>query len=259
MSVKSSKPMFLALRQLAEELSPMNASELSKKLGMPMTTTLRILATLEAAGYAEREAHGTHYTIGRAARTLAFAFMSQFPIRDLSLPYLQRLTLESQQTASLFVRLGRYAVRAATVLGDGVPSQKLAVGDHRFLTVGAPSIAILAHLSEEEKRQATAQPKSPDEAGLGRAVETVLTDGFALMTCAFEPTALDMAIPIFDNRHQVIGSIAIECFPKGEEVKVTDPSGPVRQIVAELAAKASSDDAALMPHYDHISVDEIVL
>ena len=72
MAVKSSRPVFLVLRALAEAERPLSAGELSGALDLPTTTAARALATLEAAGYAERWQASARFALGPAARTLAF-------------------------------------------------------------------------------------------------------------------------------------------------------------------------------------------
>lgn len=250
--------MFAMLRRLADASSPESAADLAEALDLPMTTALRVLATLETAGYAERHQGTPRYVIGKAARTLAFAFMSQFPIRDLALPYLQRLTLESGQTASLFVRLGSYAVRAATVLGEGVPSQRLMVGEHRTLLEGAPSLVIFANLPAAEVAEATVQRSASELGEAAEAVKQIREDGSLILACFFEPTAFDFAVPLFDSRKRVIGSVAIESLPASLADEIGDQKGTIREIVRELAQSAG-EDATLTSHYDHVPSSEIEL
>src|SRR4051794_20466627 len=110
--------MFMVLRKLASAKQSLSAAEIAQSLELPMTTTLRVLATLDAADYVEKDRSSSTYQLGKVAHTLAFSFMSQFPIRDVALPYLQRLTLETGHTSSLFVRVGWSVLRAAAVLGQ---------------------------------------------------------------------------------------------------------------------------------------------
>src|SRR5262245_1097476 len=96
----------------------MSAAELAKGLSVPVTTAVRALNTLEAVGYAGRVNGAATFVLGKSGQRLAYAFMAQFPIRDLALPYLQQLTLLSGHSSSLFIRLGWYAVRIALISGS---------------------------------------------------------------------------------------------------------------------------------------------
>ena len=157
MSVKSSATVFRVLRHLAAETRPVSGGDVARDLGVPVTNAARALATLEAAGYAERHHGSAGFVIGKSARTLAFAFMAQFPVRDLAMPYLQQLTLETGLTSSLFIRLGWYAVRIGQIIGPSVLIHPTRLGELFPLTTGAPSLAILGHLPEAEVERAGAR------------------------------------------------------------------------------------------------------
>lgn len=261
MGVKSSKGVFLVLRQLALEPRPMSAAELSKMLSLPMTTTVRALTTLEAAGYAERFQTSTRYVLGKAARTLAFGFLAQFPIRDLAMPYLQRLTLETGFTSSLFVRLGWYAVRVAAVLGQTMIMHRTPIGEARELSAGVPSKAMLAHLEAGETGAvfARAAPDAAREQALRGELEAIRRDGFALGASLSDPANLDFAVPLFDRQGRAIGAIAIEEAARSSETALVKKDGVPRQIVDELSARIRSEMTVAMSHYDHVDPDAIEL
>ena len=249
------------LRWLARELRPTSAAELSKALSLPMTTTVRALSTLEAAGYAERFQTSNRYVLGKAARTLAFGFLAQFPIRDLAMPYLQRLTLETGFTSSLFVRLGWYAVRVAVVLGQTMILHRTPTGEARELVAGAPAKAMLAFLPDEEVAAVIARSglDAPREAALRAELREIRKAGFVLGASQSDATALDFAAPLFDNKGRAIGAIAIEEAAGSSETALVKPGGAARQIIDELASRIRDESTVAMSHYDHVDPDAIEL
>ncbi len=220
-----------------------------------MTNAVRALATLEAAGYAERH-HGTaDFVIGRSARTLAFAFMAQFPVRDLALPYLQRLTLETGLTSSLFVRLGWYAVRIGQILGPSVLIHRTSLGEALVLTEGAPALAMLAHLPEPAFEQASA---SAGQERVARARKQIRAEGIAVAPSPAEPAMFDLAAPLLDRQQRVIAAIAAEGATEEALRAIRDPKSAARQVIDDLAAKIHEESAVELSHYDHIEAGQIV-
>lgn len=244
MSVKSSTTVFRVLRHLAAEAEPVSAGEVARVLSVPVTTAVRALATLEAAGYAERHYGTPGFVIGKSARTLAFAFMAQFPVRDLAMPYLQQLTLETSLTSSLFVRLGWYAVRIGLILGPNVLIQHASLGEARVLTMGAPSLAILAHLPDEANR-------------LTHAPASACAEDLAVAPNLAEPSLVDVAAALLDRRERVIAAIAVEGVPTDQLRAIRDTNGAARSVMHDLAIKIRDERTMELSHYDHIDPDRI--
>ncbi|MBI3516101.1 MAG: hypothetical protein HY060_18880, partial [Proteobacteria bacterium] len=219
------------------------------------------LATLEAAGYAERHQGSATFVIGKAARTLALGFMAQFPVRDLALPYLQRLTLETGQASSLFVRLGWFAVRVATISGPTVLTDRTPIGEARSLLVGAPSRSILAFLPDPEFDSAVARaaPETLSVRTLGADRNRIRAAGIAVAASQLEPGAVDIAAPLFDNRDRAIASIAVEGAAANLGPTIAAAGGMARQIIDDLAAKTRSEITLAMSHYGHVDPDQIAL
>ena len=254
MAVKSSKSVFRVLRQLAGEERPIGAADLAKELSLPMTTAVRALSTLEAAGYAERYQASSRYVLGKAARTLAFGFLAQFPVRDLAIPYLQRITLETGVTSSLFVKLGWYAVRVAAVLGPHVVMHNTPIGEARSLLVGAPSLAMLSHLGEDELAEIAGHHS--ENASQVKAIEKSLprfrNDGIAMTESIAAPGGVDLAIPLFNNQARPIASIALEGLDPQSAKNFVDPQTPARQIISDLASKTRNELSVSLSHYEHV-------
>lgn len=254
MGVKSSGTVFRVLKCLGMETGPAGAADLAKRLDVPVTTVVRALATLEAAGFAERHQRSSRYIIGKAARTLGFAFMAQFPLRDLAMPYLQQITLESGQTSSLFVRLGWYGVRIGTISGPSMLIHRAPIGEVRPLPTSAPCRVMLAFLPANEIANAGAffdiGPSVMEQ--LLPEADQIRTTRSSLAPSVIDPQARDLAMPLFDHHGGIVASIAVEGIPNGMATAFESPDAVVRQIVAELASKIADGPSVSLSHYDHI-------
>jgi DNA-binding IclR family transcriptional regulator len=256
MSVKSSSTVFRLLRHLATETRPVSGGELAHALGVPVTNAVRALATLQAAGYAERHHGSAGFVIGKSARTLAFAFMAQFPVRDLTMPYLQQLTLETGLTSSLFIRLGWYAVRIGQIIGPSVLIHPTRLGEAYPLTEGAPSLAMLAHLPEGTFEQVQARTGAAPET-VAQARTKIRADCVAVAPSLAEPDMFDMAAPLLDRREQAIAAIAVEGMTLDALPPILAEKGAARRVMHDLAVKISEESTMHLSHYDHIDNDLI--
>ncbi len=258
MAVKSSRVVFEALRELAQAGAPLSAAEIAKILSVPLTTAARALNTLEAVGYAVRANGSARFVLGKSGQRLAYAFMAQFPIRDLALPYLQQLTLLTGHSSSLFIRLGWYAVRIALISGTSSIVNVAPIGEARSLTSGAPSLVMLAQLAEAEFARAVAHSGERNAAPLREACERIRIQGYAWQVSPLESGGYDLAFPLANPTRLMLASIALE----GLIVGVEDSRRQIdqaRDVVAPLQQLLQQGSSELIPHYEHIDPDEIRL
>ena len=256
MAVKSSRAVFAVLRAIATTGGVSSAAEIAKKLQLPITTATRALNTLEAAGYVVRHKGSARFALGKSGQRLAYSFMAQFPIRDLALPYLQQLTLLSGHSSSLFIRLGWYSVRIALIPGTSSIVNVAPIGEARPLTMGAPSLAMLAQVSEAEFARAAEAGGSP--AQLRETCERVVVQGYAWQVSQLESGGYDLAFPLRDPTGSMLAAIAIEGLIVSVE-KSRQQIDQARDVIAPLQTALAHEERQLIPHYEHIDPDDIRL
>lgn len=258
MAVKSSRVVFEVLREISRADGALGSADIAKMLSLPLTTAARALNTLEAAGYVIRQNGSARFVIGKSGQRLAYAFMAQFPIRDLALPYLQQLTLLSGHSSSLFIRLGWYAVRIALISGTSSIVNVAPIGETRPLTSGAPSLAMLAQLSESEFARALERSSQPARTNVRELCERIHVQGYAYHVSLVESGGYDLAFPVGDPKRSILASVALE----GLIVDLSnsrDQIDQARQVISPLQDIVTRGSAALVPHYAHVDPDDIDL
>jgi DNA-binding IclR family transcriptional regulator len=258
LAVKSSRAVFEVLREISKADTALGAADVARMLKLPITTAARALSTLEAAGYVVRRNGAARFVIGKSGQRLAYAFMAQFPIRDLALPYLQQLTLLSGHSSSLFVRLGWYTVRIALISGTSSIVNVAPIGETRPLTSGAPSLAMLAQLPEAEFARALDRGGQPLRANLREQCERIRVQGYAYHVSSLESGGYDLAFPIGDPARSILASVALEGLIVSLE-NSRDQIDQARQVVSVLQDIVARGSDALTPHYEHVDPDEIDL
>ncbi|MDQ8727979.1 helix-turn-helix domain-containing protein [Bradyrhizobium sp. LHD-71] len=254
--MKSSRAVFEVLREISKADVPLGAAEIARLLSLPITTAARALNTLEAAGYVARYHSSAKFVLGKSGQRLAYAFMANFPIRDLALPYLQQLTLLSGNSSSLFTRLGWYSVRIALIAGTSSIINVGAVGEARPLTIGAPSLAMLAQLSEEDATRALQRNPVTAQQQLREVCARIRKRGYACEVSSMESGGYDLAFPLCDPTRSILGCIALEGLASGADKSQIEQA---RQVISPLQDILAHGASTLAPHYEHIDPDEIDL
>jgi len=89
------------MKLLAEKTDGLKAAEIARRLGIPVTTTLRIMATLQLEGYARKQEG--RFELGPVLIHLGNASLAGTEIRTAALPVLQSLTARTDETSHLAV------------------------------------------------------------------------------------------------------------------------------------------------------------
>ncbi|NKC34397.1 IclR family transcriptional regulator [Falsiroseomonas selenitidurans] len=131
------------LAAFREEDGPLPLGELARRSGLHLTTALRLLGTLESHGFVQRLPPGG-YVLGATLLLLGERFRRTLRLDDHVRPALERLRVESQESAAFFVR--EEAQRRCLFRLDSPQRVRdhARVGEAQPLGIGAHGRALLA-------------------------------------------------------------------------------------------------------------------
>lgn len=152
------------LTHLAGKVEPVAAAALARSLGLPRSTTYRLLAEMAALGYVTHYRDEGRWGLGVAAYELASGYQRQTPLQRVARPLLQRLVDTTTHNAHLAVLHGRDVLYVIEERAPGRPLLLTDVGVRLPATHTASGLALLAALPS---RQVTAL--HPDAASLVEA------------------------------------------------------------------------------------------
>ena len=200
-----------------EETPSLRLTDLSERLGISKAQVLRIVSTLEAGGYLERDPDSKRYRLGMRLFHLGMIVRHQMDLRAVALPHLRRLVELTEETAALFVPdqagpicldvvQSRRSIRVSAQLGARMP-----------WNAGTSSKVILAHLPEAERERVLAR------GGFQRYTEFTVTDperlreilaevrrlGYHVGVRDLDADAMGIAAPIFDDTGEIAGAIGV--------------------------------------------------
>lgn len=183
---------FAIVAALADEPEPSTLAELARRTGFYKSTILRLLASIEAAGYVTR-LHDGRYGLGPSAFRLGLGYERQNPLRLHVVPVLSDLVERGTESASFHVRHGpgtrlclfrvnsHHSTLDRVEAGDVLPLDRGAAG--RVLTAFSPDGA-------------------PEQEPLRRA-------GYALSRGERDPSCAGLAAPIFGPGGDLAGALSL--------------------------------------------------
>jgi IclR family transcriptional regulator, acetate operon repressor len=205
----------LYLLSILEETGrPLTLTEISTKAQLQKPTVQRLLAVLERYGYSEKRHN--RYHLGPVVLPLAYSYLLSNEVSQVSLPVLQELASASQETASLFVRIGNQRVVVQRVEGAHPLRYVLPIGRRLPLHMGVGKV-LAAWLPEEE------QTKLVRNLGVVRYAngdivrpELLIEEfakakklGYAVSMNEREMGVASVAAPVFDSSGNIAAAISV--------------------------------------------------
>lgn len=195
----------------------LGVNEIARLVGMHKSTVSRLCATLENAGYLERDASTNRFRLGARIFQLAGSSSETTDVRVLARPVMLELVDSSRETATLGVREGNDIVTIDVV--DGLNYMRMAtrVGMRTQLHASAVAKAILAWMPEAEVDALLADwpmlSLTPNTVTDGTALKAQLAQvrerGFAFDMEELEIGLRCVAAPIRDPDGRVVAGISI--------------------------------------------------
>lgn len=192
-------------------------TDISERVGLHKSTTHRLLSLLKKKGLIVADPESQLYSLGPGVVELAWTVLRQQDLRAVCHPYLEQLRQDTNETVSLYTRMGDKRVCVEEFESGQDIKYSHAVGLTAPLHVGAPGKALLAFLPPEELE--TLLPTLP----LTALTPMTLTEpeqlraellrtrqrGYAVSSEERSLGASAVAAPIRDWRGKVVAAIGV--------------------------------------------------
>lgn len=232
------------LKLLGTRTDGFKAADLARQLHIPVTTTLRIMATLQLEGFA-RKVDG-RFELGPVLIHLGNASLAGTEIREIALPILEKLTAVTVETAHLAipcddrslivaVQDSPHPLRAASRPGYLAELHCSSTGKI-FLAFAEPSL-LPEVLAQKNLPRRTAHTIT-SAAELKHEIELTRKRGYSLDDEEYHPGVRCLAVPVRSSDGSVVAALGITAavvrFPK-ENIPPTAKA--VIAAAAELSAQ----------------------
>lgn len=187
----------LQMLSLVQDNGRLRVSDISERLGVPLSTVYRYVAALKDSGFA-REIDG--YLV--ASERLAEPGLESPHLVQMAAPVLHRLRRETGMSAVLAVRVHISAVCLDVALAHPTHRVSFTRGQVRSLYAGASALTLLAHAPQKvvkelvgaEMRTYTNATLTPEI--IGPYLQQIRRDGYAVSHGQITPGMVGVGVPV---------------------------------------------------------------
>lgn len=177
---------------LEADPNPRSLADLARDTGLYKSTILRLMDSLQAAGYVMRQ-DDTGYALGPTLYRLGMAYERRNPLRNHVIPVLKRLVAAGTESASFHVRQdAEHRTCLYRVDSDHATLDRVHAGDLLPMSKGAAG------------RVLSAFSGTP-----GRPYATIRKEHFALSLGERDPSCAGMAAPVFGPDGDLVGALSL--------------------------------------------------
>ena len=215
------------LTVMAESGGPVGVTDVATALGLPMSTSHRLLDLLRVAGFVERDAAQRRYRLGLQFLRVANLVTQSTSFARLCQPTLERITQQTGETALYCEYLADRHMAAYAAKSDSTHSlrYRITLFDPAPIECGASGLAILSFLPSPVRDRICAAPrpsplggKRPTSRSLADRIETTRRKGFAFSNGEKLPDSIGIAVPVRMSNERPVGSLTLT-IPESRFVK----------------------------------------
>ncbi|MGE5483558.1 MAG: IclR family transcriptional regulator [Ignavibacteriales bacterium] len=208
------------LKCFSFEQREMSLADLRKAVGLPKTTVLRLITSLENEGFLVRDRLTQKYRLGIILFQLGNIVFSNLDLRRIALPVMEELSRKTGETINLNICHGNSRLCIEKIEGSHDLRQFVEVGKSLPLYKGASGKTLLAHLPDKEKERVLAEAGDLNKSVLEvlGELETIKKNGCGISRDERVTGAAAVSAPIFNHQGKVVAAITIS----GATVRFTD-------------------------------------
>lgn len=204
----------------------LGVTEISEQLGLYKSNVHNILNTYKAMGYLEQDAETGKYRLGIGIFDLSRALGDRFTLTKIAMPYMQELANITNKNVYLAVpRVDEVLYLDATYPADATYLMRSLLGERAKMYCTGLGKAMLSGMNHEQIEACISADMRPytentitDRKQLLDELQLTKVRGYAVDNMEHEFGIKCVALPIFDNRRQVVAAISVS----GASVQFTD-------------------------------------
>ena len=206
------------LALLAGHAEPVPAGLICATLGLPRSTTYRLLGILLERGFVSYLPEVRRYGLGVVSFELGSAYSRQMPLRRIAEPVLRHLVDQTRQNAHLAVLHGSDVYYVIEERASGRPPLVSDVGVRLPATLTASGLAMLSRLTAAQLRAiypSAAALVQRDGRGAGTllglrsTLAEVRRRGFALEENLVTPGLSSVGLPVLDHTGHPLAGLSV--------------------------------------------------
>jgi IclR family KDG regulon transcriptional repressor len=218
-----------------EQHATLSLQTIGQRIGMPKTTTFRLVQSLEVAGFLVR-VENQQYALSMKLVRLAGLVRSTLSLRETARPVMLDVNERTGETVTLNTLIGLNRACIEVVETPAPLMHIVRPGEHLSLTHGATGRILLAHLDAARQSGALASVPPRERPAILREVALFRGQGWAVTSGQRIPGVTAVAVPLFDLTDAVSSCLALT----GPSVRMDPRLAEFTEIMRE-AGRAVSD------------------
>ncbi|MER6207567.1 IclR family transcriptional regulator C-terminal domain-containing protein [Streptomyces sp. NPDC001642] len=228
------------LTAFGEDRAELTLTEVAQATGLARATARRALITYEHLGLVTPSGD-RRFALTPRVLSLGFPPLSRTTLPALALPHLTALAARIHEPASLAILVGDDVQYTARVATSRVMSVNIAVGTRLPAYATALGRVLLADAPPRHHELRALTPRTlTDPAALAAELDTVRTQGYALVDEELEAGLRSIAVPVRDRTGRVVAALNTATHVTGRTV-----AEYVRDVLPELTVTAGAIEADL--------------
>jgi DNA-binding IclR family transcriptional regulator len=183
----------------------LSLTDLSKRISLAMSTTSRLVSTMEKRNFLTRNDDNQRYSLGPRIAQIGALGLSSFDLRKVALPFMRELNKIYDEGVSLYAVQDDERICIERVESTKPLRRVINVGDRHLLTRGAAGRVLLAYLSEDKRSELLAKDPFTTEEALAELRQR----GFTVSLGEREEGVTSIAAPVQDARREVVAALAM--------------------------------------------------
>lgn len=233
------------LEAFRRERKPLSLKTLSVLTELPKATLLRLLNTMESAGYIVADKNHNTYLISPIFLDLNNVVLENFDIRAIAMPVMKRLKELSGETINLYIVSGINRICIEQVNTDHIIRKYSKIGDIMPLYCGAAGKLLLAYSPEsvvsrvikETGLKAFTENTITEPEGLLKELKEIRRKGYSISNGEREENILSIAAPIFNYSKEIVAAITIS----GPSYRLIDRVNSLIEMLLDESKKVTND------------------
>lgn len=219
---------FQIIEVMADMRMPLKLQDISREVGFPASTTLRLLTSLAEMGYVYQDKETSKYSLTMKFCKIGDSVKSSFNITEIVRPYLIDISNKSGETAYFAIEQDMMLVYLDVIGGAGMQSNNLkrigkvaplhSTGIGKLMLLNYDDTRLMKLVSEKGLHKLTENTLTTIE-DLKRELEIIRGQGYAVDEQECEAGVRCVSMPIHDYTGRVVGGVSI--------------SGPTNRILPE--------------------------
>ena len=216
------------LEAIEAETGDIGVRELARRLGLSPTIVQRLVTSLAARGYIEKNRETSRYRLGHRSMILGASGERGVDYAAAARRELDRLAHDHQLNGFVSVLRGGRAIYLLAVQADGPVAIRVSLGSEMPLHSTAAGKVLLASLDDGEARRLLGPRKLPavtphtvtDPTAVVASLAKVRRQGYATVVEENIPGVLSVGAPITDRGGSIVAALSV-AFPKYLESGLT--------------------------------------